>query len=95
MLAKPAARPPSGPSAAASGGKIPVVTPIPFAMANAPTSGMLERLKAAAAQGGGAAGLDPKAVQALVALTAEVVEQVVWEVVPEMAEALIREKANQ
>lgn len=89
--ATPAARPPSGPAATpSSGGAIPIAVPIPFAPAGAPTSSMLERLEASG--GGAAAGLDPAAVQALLSLSREVVERVVWEVVPELAEQMIREK---
>lgn len=51
---------------------------------------MLERLRAAG--GGAAAGLDPAAVRALLQLSQEVVEQVVWEVVPDLAEMLIKER---
>lgn len=65
--------------------KIPIATPIPFAPADAPTAGMLKRLQAA----GGAAGIDPKAVQALLSLSRDVIEQVVWEVVPDMAEQIL------
>lgn len=66
--------------------KIPIATPIPFAPADAPTAGMLKRLQAA---GGAGAGLDPKTVQALLSLSREVIEQVVWEVVPDMAEQIL------
>ena len=62
--------------------KIPIAVPIPFAPAGSPTPGMLKRLQAA---GGAASGLDPKAVEALLALSRDVVEQVVWEVVPDLA----------
>ena len=51
---------------------------------------MLKRLQEAG--GGAAAGLDPAAVKALLALSHEVVEQVVWEVVPELAEQIIRQQ---
>lgn len=95
----PAARPAAAPAAAggnkqfpaafASGedmaSKIPIATPIPFAPADAPTAGMLKRLQAA----GGASGIDPKAVQALLSLSRDVIEQVVWEVVPDMAEQIL------
>lgn len=67
--------------------KIPIAVPIPFASANSPTPGILKRLQEA---GGSASGLDPKAVQALLALSRDVVEQVVWEVVPEMAEQALK-----
>jgi hypothetical protein len=93
--ARPAATPASGgnkqfPAAFASGedmaSKIPIATPIPFAPADAPTAGMLKRLQAA---GGAGAGLDPKTVQALLSLSRDVIEQVVWEVVPDMAEQIL------
>lgn len=92
--ARPTAAPVGGanknfPAAFASGedmaSKIPIATPIPFAPADAPTAGMLKRLQAA----GGAAGIDPKAVQALLSLSRDVIEQVVWEVVPDMAEQIL------
>ncbi|NOY89952.1 MAG: hypothetical protein GXP55_01995 [Deltaproteobacteria bacterium] len=37
-------------------------------------------------------GLEGAQLQAILALSKEVVEQVVWEVVPEIAEAIIREE---
>jgi hypothetical protein len=55
---------------------------------------MLERLQKAGASGGAAEGLDPQAVSALLALSREVVEQVVWEVVPDLAEEIIKQNAN-
>jgi hypothetical protein len=55
---------------------------------------MLERLKAAAGTNGAAAGLDPAAVRALLALSQEVVEQIVWEVVPDLAEEIIADVAG-
>lgn len=69
--------------------KIPIAVPIPFAPAGAPTPGMLKRLQAA---GGAASGLDPKAVEALLALSRDVVEQVVWEVVPDLAEQALKQR---
>ncbi|MCY1062980.1 response regulator [Nannocystis sp. SCPEA4] len=99
VAATPAARPAAAtatggnknfPAAFASGedmaSKIPIATPIPFAPADAPTAGMLKRLQAA---GGAGAGLDPKTVQALLSLSRDVIEQVVWEVVPDMAEQIL------
>jgi CheY-like chemotaxis protein len=69
--------------------KIPIAVPIPFAPAGSPTPGMLKRLQAA---GGAASGLDPKAVEALLALSRDVVEQVVWEVVPDLAEHALKQR---
>ncbi|MCA9654107.1 MAG: response regulator transcription factor [Myxococcales bacterium] len=69
-------------------GAIPIAIPIPFTAADSPTPGMVERLQQAA----GAAGVDPKVAQALAALSREVVERIVWEVVPELAESIIREQ---
>jgi len=69
--------------------KIPIAVPIPFTSAGSPTPGMLKRLQAA---GGAASGLDPKAVEALLALSRDVVEQVVWEVVPDLAEHALKQR---
>ena len=94
-VAKPSPRPRASPVAprpaaskpAASGG-IPIVMPIPFAPAHAPTAGILKRLS----EGKSIEGIDPKAAAALVSLSREVIEQVVWEVVPDLAEQIIRER---
>jgi hypothetical protein len=72
--------------------QIPIAIPIPFTAANSPTPGMLERLKAAGA--GAGAGLDPAAIRALLQLSHEVVEQIVWEVVPDLAEEIIKQKVR-
>ena len=69
--------------------KIPIAVPIPFAPAGNPTPGMLKRLQAA---GGAASGLDPRAVEALLALSRDVVEQVAWEVVPDLAEQALKQR---
>ena len=68
---------------------IPVATPIPFAPASAPTPGMLKRLQDVA--GGAGAEIDAQTAAALLAMSREVIEQVVWEVVPDLAEQIIRE----
>ena len=94
-IAKPSPRPRASPVAprpaaskpAASGG-IPIVMPIPFAPAHAPTAGILKRLS----EGKSIEGIDPKTAAALVSLSREVIEQVVWEVVPDLAEQIIRER---
>jgi len=106
--AKPAARPIAKPSprprvspvaprqvaskpAPAPSGNIPIVMPIPFTPAHAPTAGILKRLS----EGQSIEGIDPKTAAALVSLSREVVEQVVWEVVPDLAEQIIRaQQAN-
>ncbi len=93
--ARPAARPAVGaPVGASTASAIPIAIPIPFTAAGSPTSGMLDRIRAAAGNSEAAAGLDPAAVQALLQLSQEVVEQVVWEVVPELAEELIKQRAQ-
>ncbi|MBN2341766.1 MAG: response regulator [Deltaproteobacteria bacterium] len=51
--------------------------------------------RAAAAVAGGVEGLTSEQAQAIMALTEDVVEKVVWEVVPDLAEAIIREKLNE
>lgn len=93
--ATPAAASPAMAARAPAGGvpaQIPIAIPIPFTAANSPTPGMLERLKAAG--GGAAAGLDPGAIRALLQLSHEVVEQIVWEVVPDLAEEIIKQKVR-
>jgi CheY-like chemotaxis protein len=90
-----AATPMTAAARAPAGGvpaQIPIAMPIPFTAANSPTPGMLERLKAAG--GGAAAGLDPGAIRALLQLSHEVVEQIVWEVVPDLAEEIIKQKVR-
>jgi CheY-like chemotaxis protein len=73
------------------GAGIPIAIPIPFTSADAPTPGILERLRRAQ---GATAGLDPRVAEALVALSREVLESVAWEVVPELAEQILREEAR-
>lgn len=76
-------------SPAATQGPIPIAVPIPFTAADSPTPGMLARLSNAS----GDAGLDPQVAQALVSLSREVIEAVVWEVVPDLAEEIIKNRA--
>lgn len=78
------------PAAGGPGAEIPVAIPIPFTAATAATPGMLKRLQEAA----GDSGLDSKTAEALVSLSREVIERVVWEVVPELAESIIRKNAE-
>ena len=70
--------------------KIPVVAPIPFTPAHSPSAGILKRLQEA----GAIEGVDPKAVNALVSISREVIEQVVWEVVPDLAEQILGQRAH-
>lgn len=97
--ARPVATPAAAatkPAAASSAGPatIPIAVPIPFTAASSPTPGMLERIKAAAGSNGAVAGLDPKVAQAILQLSQEVLEQVAWEVVPDLAEELIKQKVR-
>jgi len=78
-------------AAVGGGAAIPIAVPIPFTAASAPTPGMLKRLAEAA----GDSGLDPKVAEALVSLSREVLERVVWEVVPDLAESIIKKAAAQ
>jgi len=92
----PAASRPAAPSRGSGGpssgdGEIPIAIPIPFTAAEAPTAGMLRRLQEAVPGDP----LDPAVVAALLTLSREVIEQVVWEVVPELAESIIRKQAKQ
>lgn len=90
----PLAQPPAAPQAArpaAPAPAPPVARPQPVAAApaaahaSAAVNGQLEGKL-------GELGLTPHQAQAVMALSREVVERVVWEVVPQMAEALIREE---
>jgi hypothetical protein len=54
---------------------------------------MLQRLQQATNGAGQLGGLDPKVAEAIVALSREVIEQVVWEVVPDLAEAIIKQRS--
>ena len=77
----------------------PAATPAPT-----PVSSSIEQAAAraaaavpsAAAQAAAGAGLDPNGpeVAALVKLSREVIEQVVWEVVPDLAETIIKENLD-
>lgn len=55
---------------------------------------MLERLRQAGGSNGSGPSLDPSVAEALVALSREVVEQVVWEVVPDLAEEILKKRAE-
>ena len=79
----------------------PEVTPKPVpAPAAAPTLGAAQPAVAAAMSGNGvdfaqklgSLGLTPQQVEGVLSLSREVVERVVWEVVPTLAETLIREE---
>lgn len=90
---KPAARPAPAPASArpaAAAGPIPIAVPIPFTAADSPTPGMAERLAKAA----GDAGIDPKVAEAIAGMSREVIESVVWEVVPHLAEEIIKKQAQ-
>jgi ABC-type phosphate/phosphonate transport system permease subunit len=78
--------PPPGVASGDGQAGIPIAIPIPFTAASAPTSSMLARIQAAAGNG-----LDPKVAEAIAALSREVIERVVWEVVPELAESIIKQ----
>jgi CheY-like chemotaxis protein len=98
-LGKPAAAPPPPapkpqPTAAVSGSRVGapgmsaaaanvMASPAAVAIASAETE-LPQRL--------GSLGLSPEQVIAVVALSREVIERVVWEVVPELAETLIKEE---
>ena len=87
---KPAVKPATAP--AAGGAEIPIAIPIPFTAADAPTPGIVQRLQQASASGGALAGIDPKVAEVLASLSREVIEAVVWEVVPELAEQMIKQQ---
>lgn len=91
---RPAASRPAPAAASAGSTKIPLAIPIPFTSASQPTAGMLKRIEAAAqGKGDGVEGVSPEALKALASLSHEVVERIAWEVVPELAESILREKS--
>ncbi len=82
VAAQPAAAKPAAPPAAAPK---PAASQPAAALASAAVNGgMSDKL--------GEMGLSPEQVQGVLALSREVVEQVVWEVVPQLAETLIKEE---
>lgn len=52
---------------------------------------MLARLRE---RSGAVAGLDPKVAEAIIALSRDVLEAVAWEVVPDLAEQIVRARAG-
>lgn len=84
-----AAAPAGRGSELARDGEIPIAIPIPFTSAAAPTAGMLRRIQEATPGDP----LDPAVIQALLALSRDVIERVAWEVVPDLAEEIIRKQA--
>ena len=87
--ARPAVKMASAPARPLAPGDIPIAIPIPFTAADSPTPGILARLQEA----GHGAGLDPRVAEALVAMSREVIEAVVWEVVPDLAEQIIKQQS--
>jgi CheY-like chemotaxis protein len=97
--AAPAAPPPAAPVAASAPTPTPIPAPAPAAPAPAAaTAGAGGAGAASGAVNGhftarlGELGLTAEQVQAVVALSREVVEKVVWEVVPQLAESMIKEE---
>src|SRR5690606_27760562 len=84
-----AAAPAGRGSEPARDGEIPIAIPIPFTSAAAPTAGMLRRIQEATPGDP----LDPAVIQALLALSRDVIERVAWEGVPDLAEEIIRKQA--
>jgi CheY-like chemotaxis protein len=87
--ARPAVKVAPAPARPLAPGEIPIAIPIPFTAADSPTPGILARLQEA----GHGAGLDPRVAEALVAMSREVIEAVVWEVVPDLAEQIIKQQS--
>jgi len=79
-----ASRSPTTPGTAAYSPPAPAVAPAPAAVGNGAHADFAGKL--------GGLGLTPAQVEGVLALSREVVEKVVWEVVPTLAEALIKEE---
>ncbi|MCX4245851.1 response regulator transcription factor [Paraliomyxa miuraensis] len=84
------AAPAAAMTSSAAPGSIPIAIPIPFTAADSPTPGMVARIQAAASSGG----VDPRVAEAIASLSREVIERIVWEVVPDLAESIIREQQS-
>jgi CheY-like chemotaxis protein len=67
-------------------------TPAPVAAAASPAGSVAGKVNGQLAGKLGDLGLTPQQVEGVLALSREVVERVVWEVVPELAETLIKEE---
>jgi CheY-like chemotaxis protein len=90
QMGMPTPIPKAPPASGAGNGAIPLAIPIPFTAASTPTASMVARLQAAA----GSAGVDPKVAEAIANLSREVIERVVWEVVPELAESILKRESQ-
>jgi len=77
----PSAPPPAAPRPAATAPAPAAAAPAVSSAVNGHLSGKLGEL-----------GLTPQQTEAVLALSRDVVERVVWEVVPQLAEALIKEE---
>lgn len=92
-----AAAPGPMPARAAAPAPTPAATPAPAPVAAAPAAAPAASPVSAAVNGQlagklGALGLTQQQADAVLALSREVVEKVVWEVVPQLAEAIIKEE---
>ncbi len=93
----PAPAPPVAAAPAPAPSPATAVPRAPVAVASAPTPVVTIAAVSAAANGHlagklGDLGLTPQQAEAVLALSREVVERVVWEVVPQLAEAIIKEE---
>ncbi len=88
----PAPKPAAAP-AASTIGRPPMIRGIPTKRLKPISAQVASKVAAAAADVAREAGLDPAGpeVQALMRLSADVIERIAWEVIPELAEAMIRE----
>lgn len=83
----------SAPSASPQSMDIPIAIPIPFVSADAPPPKMLERIEAAAKKGEAmGTELSPETLKALAQLSHEVVERIAWEIMPDLAESIVKER---
>jgi hypothetical protein len=79
-------RAPTQPGTAAYSPPAPAVAPAPAASGNGAHAEFASKL--------GGLGLTPAQIEGVLSLSREVVEKVVWEVVPTLAEALIKEEIS-
>jgi CheY-like chemotaxis protein len=92
MAAPPPPAPKPQPTAAAASARGAAAPAMSAAVATSPAAVAISAAEAELPQRLGSLGLSPEQVTAVLALSREVVERVVWEVVPELAETLIKEE---
>jgi hypothetical protein len=87
---------PARPAVAAGGARPPMIKGIPTKRLKIVSPAVVQKVTAAATSVAREAGLDPAGpeMEAIMRLSTDVVERIAWEVVPEIAEAILRENMD-